>query len=70
MKLILGQSSPYTGKYSARPAGKPGDFLLALEHLRRFLRHHSIPAAIKEPQLPGAQYAFSRHGGIFHTDVV
>lgn len=39
-------------------------------HLRRSLRHHSIPAAIKELQLPGAQYAFFRHGGIFHTGVV
>jgi hypothetical protein len=39
------QGSPYTGKCSARPAGKPGDCLLALEHLRRSLRRHSIPAA-------------------------
>lgn len=26
-----GKSSPYTGKRSARPAGKPGDFLIAKE---------------------------------------
>ena len=34
------QSSPYTGKPSARPAGKPGDFFIALEDLRRSLRRH------------------------------
>src|SRR5581483_4337546 len=51
MSWILGEwreveSSPSTGKCSARPAGKPGDFLLALQHLRRSLPRHSIPAAI------------------------
>jgi len=34
------QSSPVTGKLSARPAGKPGDFFLALENLRRSLPRH------------------------------
>ena len=35
-----GKSSPYTGKLSARPAGKPGDFLIAKESLRRSLPRH------------------------------
>lgn len=38
------QSSPCTGKCSARPAGKPVG-VFALEHLRRSLPRHSIPAA-------------------------
>ena len=36
------QSSPYTGKLSARPAGKPGDFFLVQENLRRSLPRHSF----------------------------
>ena len=36
------QSSPYTGKLSARPAGKPG-FSIAKENLRRSLPRHSHP---------------------------
>jgi hypothetical protein len=36
------QSSPCTGKLSARPAGKPGDFFHALENLRRSLPRHSF----------------------------
>jgi hypothetical protein len=39
------QSSPYTGKLSARPAGKPGDFFIAKENLRRSLPRHSTSAA-------------------------
>ena len=39
------QSSPVTGKLSARPAGKPGDFFLVLESLRRSLRRH-CPAVV------------------------
>jgi hypothetical protein len=58
---------PITGKLSARPAGKPGDFLIAKENLQRsfpatfFLQFHIILSA---------QYAFSRHGGIYRSDVV
>ena len=37
-----GKSSPYTGKLSARPAGKPGDFLIAKESLRRSLLRHCL----------------------------
>ena len=40
------QSSPFTGKCSASPAGKPGYFLI-LENLRRSLLHHSVPAVCK-----------------------
>jgi hypothetical protein len=36
------ESSPLTGKLSARPAGKPGDFLIAKESLRRSLPRHSF----------------------------
>jgi len=39
------QSSPYTGNLSARPAGKPGDFFIAKESLRRSLPRHSTSAA-------------------------
>jgi len=37
-----GKSSPYTGKLSARPAGKPGDYSIVKENLRRSLPHHSL----------------------------
>ena len=40
------QSSPYTGKLSARPAGKPG-CLLVEESLRRSLLRHSVAAVSK-----------------------
>jgi len=50
------QSSPYTGKLSARPAGKPGDFLIAKESLRRSLPRHLLPAPAKNTEAP--QYAF------------
>ena len=37
---------PLTGKRSARPAGKPGDFLIAKESLQRSLpRHFLLPAS-------------------------
>ncbi len=42
-----GESSPYTGKPSARPAGKPGDFLIAKESLRRSLPRHFLRSANK-----------------------
>jgi hypothetical protein len=40
-----GESSPYTGKLSARPAGQPGDFLIAKESLRRSLPRHLLDSA-------------------------
>src|SRR5215471_19031301 len=52
------QGSPYTGKPSARPAGKPGDFLIAKEGLRRSLPHHRIPQLHRFTL--GAQHAFSK----------
>jgi len=52
------QSSPYTGKLSARPAGKPGDCFIAKESLRRSLPHHRIPQL--QRTILGAQYAFSK----------
>ena len=52
------QGSPYTGKPSARPAGKPGDFLTAKEGLRRSLPRHRIPQL--QRTILGAQYAFSK----------
>ena len=65
-----GKSSPYTGKLSARPAGKPGDFLIV----------KGAFATIPSPPLPSGhsyrinteapQYAFSRQGGIYRSDVV
>ena len=51
-----GESSPYTGKRSARPAGKPGDFLIAKEGLRRSLPRHCFPQL--QRTILGAQYAF------------
>jgi len=52
------QGSPYTGKLSARPAGKPGDFFIAKESLRRSLPRHRIPHQSRI--ILGAQYAFSK----------
>ena len=49
------QSSPFTGKLSARPAGKPGDFLIAKESLRRSLPRHLLPAPVR---ILRPQYAF------------
>ena len=49
------ESSPLTGKLSARPAGKPGDFLIAKESLRRFLPRHHIAT---KNNTEGPQYAF------------
>jgi hypothetical protein len=50
------ESSPYTGKRSARPAGKPGDFLIAKESLRRSLPRHFLAVASNHTE--GPQYAF------------
>jgi hypothetical protein len=41
------QSSPFTGKLSARPAGKPGDLFHDLENLRRSLQRHSFSATAR-----------------------
>ena len=51
-----GKSSPYTGKLSARPAGKPGDFLIGKESLRRSLPRHFLASASNHTE--GPQYAF------------
>jgi hypothetical protein len=45
-----GKRSPYTGKLSARPAGKPGDFLIAKEGLRRSLPRHLLGSASKHAE--------------------
>ena len=52
-----GESSPYTGKLSARPAlVRPGDFLIAKESLRRSLPRHFLASAFNHTE--GPQYAF------------
>jgi hypothetical protein len=56
VKWREGESSPYTGKLSARPAGKPGDFLIAKESLRRRLLRHFPASASNYTGAP--QYAF------------
>jgi hypothetical protein len=63
-EVVERESSPYTGKLSARLAGRPGDFLLVKESLRRSLLHHSLAADAS------AQHAFLRHGGIYRSDGV
>jgi hypothetical protein len=45
-----GKSSPYIGKHSARPAGKPGDFLIAKEGLRRSLPRHFLRSTSKNTE--------------------
>ena len=59
-KVARRQSSPYTGKLSARPAGKPGDFLIAKEGLRRCLPRHCFAQLQRTITILGAQYAFSK----------
>ena len=56
------QSSPYTGKFSARPAGQPVDFFV-LENFRRSLP--ATPWVQLQAQYRGASVAFCRHGGIY-----
>ena len=64
------QGSPYTGKCSARPAGKPGDSRIVKGAFATF---PSSPLDSRSYQrtttTEAPQYAFLRHGGIFHTDV-
>src|SRR4029077_20492983 len=43
--------SPFTGKLSARPAGKPGCYFIVKENLRRPLRH-SLPTATNNTEAP------------------
>jgi hypothetical protein len=64
-----GKGSPYTGKLSARPAGKPGyfpsprracdDSFSATAFWCSYRHYTEVP-----------QYAFSRQGGIYRSDVV
>jgi hypothetical protein len=49
------QSSPCTGKLSARPTGKPGSSL-AKESLRRSLHRHLLPAPIKILRRPSMRF--------------
>ncbi len=50
-----GKSSPYTGKLSARPAGKP--YLFAKQSLRRSLPRHLF-APLQRTNTEAPQYAF------------
>jgi len=60
------QGWPYTGKLSARPAGKPGDFFVKGEFAtipsRHLLPAHLIPRCLS--------MRFLRHDGIYRSDVV
>src|SRR6516164_5266234 len=62
------QGSPYTGKLSARPAGKPGDFFVKGEFAtipsRHLLPAHLIPRRLR------LSMRFLRHDGIYRSDVV
>jgi hypothetical protein len=63
------QSSPYTGRCSARPAGRPGDFF----HVEgAFATIPSAPLRLGRDLMntEAPQYAFSRQGGIYRSDVV
>jgi hypothetical protein len=55
------QSSPFTGKRSARPAGKPGGSFVK-ERLRRCLPgHHFSTAATNDPGHPGCVFKACRN---------
>ena len=60
------QKEPYTGKPTARPAGKPG-FSSALVNLRRFLPCR-LPCHRSKPE--DLRLRFLRHGGIYRSDAV
>jgi hypothetical protein len=64
------ESSPYTGKLSARPAGKPGDFLIAKESLRRSLLRHCLVVQLPTQILGRPSMRFLRQGEIYRSDVV
>src|SRR5271157_1473623 len=61
------QSSPYTGKCSARPAGRPGEFF-HVEGAFATIPSAPLPFDLMNTEAP--QYAFSRQGGIYRSDVV
>ena len=52
---------PITGKRSARPAGRPGDFLIAKESLQRSLPRHFLMAALPN-QYSGASVCVFKAG--------
>jgi hypothetical protein len=59
-----GESSPITGKLSARPAGKPGDFFIVDGEFATIPSPPLPCHRCKEPyRAPGMR--FSRHGGIY-----
>jgi hypothetical protein len=67
--VVRRQSSPYTGKCSARPTGRPGDFF----HVEgAFATIPSAPLSLGSDRIntEAPQYAFSRQGGIYRSDVV
>ncbi len=63
------QSSPYTGKCSARPAGRPGEFF-HVEGAFATIPSAPLPLGSDPINTEAPQYAFSRHGGIYRSDVV
>jgi len=63
------QSSPYTGKCSARPAGRPGDFF-HVEGAFATIPSAPLPLSSDLMNTEAPQYAFSRQGGIYRSDVV
>src|ERR1700693_6071878 len=46
-----------TGKLSARPAGKPGNYSIVKENLRRSLLRHSFPAATNHTEAPSMRFS-------------
>ena len=51
------ESSPLTGKLSARPAGKPGDDSIVKENLRRSLPRHFFPDATNNTEAPSMRFS-------------
>ena len=45
------------GKVSARPAGKPGNYFIVKENLRRSLPRHSFPAATNHTEAPSMRFS-------------
>jgi hypothetical protein len=65
-----GKSSPYTGKLSARPAGKPGAFPSSRRACDDPFSATAFWYLLLEVNTEAPQYAFSRQGGIYRSDVV
>jgi hypothetical protein len=63
------QSSPYTGKLSARPAGKPGDFFIVKGEFAT-IPSSPLLSAPANKKILGVQYAFLRHVGTIWSDVI